>query len=63
MLSFDKDNQDIMLQDDAVMETLIKSRTSQNKIIKNACNGALLNMREKLTAIVKYEDIGILNLC
>lgn len=63
MLSFDKDNQNIMLQDDAVMETLIKFQTSQNKKIKNACDGALWNMREKLTSKVKYEEIGILNLC
>lgn len=58
VLSFDKDNQDIMLQDDAVMETLIKFRKSQNKKIKNACDGALWNMREKLTSKVKYEEIG-----
>lgn len=63
MLSFDKDNQDILLQDDAVMETLIKFRKYQNKKIKNACDGALWNMREKLTSKVKYEEIGILNLC
>lgn len=58
VLSFDSDNQEIMLQDDAVMETFISFRTSQNKKIKNACDGALWNMREKLSSKVKYEEIG-----
>lgn len=31
MLSFDKENQDIMLQNEAVMEALVNSRKSQNK--------------------------------
>lgn len=58
MLSFDKDNQKIMLKDDALMETFIKFRTSHNMKVKNACNGALWNMREKLRTIKKYKEIG-----
>lgn len=57
VLSFDKDNQKKMLKDDAVMETFIKLRTSHNIKIKNACNGALWNMREKLRTIKKYKEL------
>lgn len=58
MLSFDKENQDIMLQNEAVMEALVNSRKSQNKKIEKSCSGALWNMREKLSAIEKYKELG-----
>lgn len=58
MLSFDKENQDVILQDDSVMGSLLKNRTSQCKKIKNSCNGALWNMREKLSSIAKYKELG-----
>lgn len=58
MLSFDKGNQDIMLQDDAVMEAFINFRKSQNKKIEKSCSGALWNMREKLSSIEKYKELG-----
>lgn len=58
MLSFDKENQDVILQDDSVMGSLLKNRTSQCKKIKNSCNGALWNMREKLSSIDKYKELG-----
>lgn len=61
MLSFDKENQDIMLQTEAVMEALVNSRKSQNKKIEKSCSGALWNMREKLSAIEKYKDLGKLS--
>lgn len=57
MLSFDKDNQNNILNDDAVMEAFIKFRKSHCLKIKNACNGALWNMREKLSAMKKYERL------
>lgn len=63
MLSFDKENQDIMLQNEAVMEALVNSRKSQNKKIEKSCSGALWNMREKLSAIEKYKDLGKLSNC
>ncbi|XP_062588039.1 uncharacterized protein LOC134249708 [Saccostrea cucullata] len=58
MLSFDKENQDVMVKDDTVMKTLIDLQTSQTKKIKNACHGALWNMREKLSSIDKYKELG-----
>lgn len=58
MLSFDKDNQNNILNDDAVMEAFIKFRKSHCLKNKNACNGALWNMREKLSAMKKYERLG-----
>lgn len=58
VLSFDKDNQKIMLKDDAVMEAFKKFRTSHNIKINNACNGALWNMREKLRTIKKYKELA-----
>lgn len=58
VLSFDKDNQKIMLKDDSVMEAFKKFRTSHNIKINNACNGALWNMREKLKTIKKYKELG-----
>lgn len=61
MLSFDKENQDIMLQNEAIMEALVNSRKSQNKKIEKSCSGALWNMREKLSAIEKYKDLGKLS--
>lgn len=57
-LSFDKENQDVMLQDDAVMKNFINLRTSPIQRIKNACNGALWNMREKLSSEDKYKELG-----
>ncbi|XP_061166315.1 uncharacterized protein LOC133175222 [Saccostrea echinata] len=58
MLSFDKENQDIMIKDDAVMKTFIDFHTSSTKKIKNACSGALWNMREKLSSVDKYKELG-----
>lgn len=58
MLSFDEENQKIMLKDDAVMEAFIKFRTSHNIKVKKACNGALWNMREELRTIKKYRELG-----
>ena len=58
MLSFDKENQDVILEDDSVMGSLLKNRTSQCKKIKKSCNGALWNMREKLSSIDKYKDLS-----
>lgn len=57
-LSFDEENQEIMLQDDAVMETFINSRSSKNKKIHLACDGALWNMRVKLRSKEKYKEKG-----
>lgn len=58
MLSFDEENQKIMINDDAVMEAFIKFRTSHNIKVKKACNGALWNMREELRTIKKYRGLG-----
>lgn len=61
MLLFDKENQDVMFQNEAVMEVFVNSRKFQNKKIEKLCLGVFWNMREKFSVIEKYKDLGKLS--
>ncbi|XP_033727094.1 uncharacterized protein LOC117316559 [Pecten maximus] len=60
-LSFDKENQKDMVQDDEYkpVDTFIRLQHSPDKEVRKICNGALWTMRERLAESELYKDIGI----
>lgn len=59
-LSFDKENQINMVTDKnlGVVEIFIEHRHSPDKETRNACEGALWTLREELSQLDSYKDLG-----